>query len=54
MPLEVVNNMLWITQNAPDRTIFIIFYRGVGGHAHEPPRTSVNQHHNRANYAPGM
>ena len=48
----VDNSILWNTQNAPDRTIFINCFSGE--HAPGPPSTSVNQHHNRANYASGM
>ena len=44
-------NILWYTQNAPDHTIFIKFSRGA---CPRPSSTSVIQHHNRANYAPGI
>ena len=49
----VDNNILWNTQNAPDSTIFIIFFWG-SMPTDPAPSTSVNQHHKQANYHPGM
>ena len=46
---EVDKNILWNTQNAPDRTIFIKFSRGNMALEHRPPPcTSMNLHRYRA------
>ena len=53
---KVDNNIIWNAQNAPDRTIFIIFFGG-GGHPPGPPpdpSTSVNTHCYRATNVPAL
>ena len=51
---HVDNNVFWNTQNAPDCAILIQNFRGSMSPNPLPPSTNLNQHHYRANYAPGM